>query len=47
MAGLDPNVRFDRHKAGFHANRFVQRYDERLAPELYEVLQPAASRGSA
>jgi hypothetical protein len=24
MTGLDPDLRFDRHKAGIKANRFVQ-----------------------
>jgi hypothetical protein len=33
MTGLDPDLRFDRHKAGFKANRFVQRYGERLVPD--------------
>jgi len=40
MTGLDPDLRFDRHKAGVQANRFVQQYGERLVPELYEVYNP-------
>ena len=40
MTGLDPDTRFDRHKAGVQANRFVQRYGVRLLPELYEVFNP-------
>ena len=40
MTGLDPDLRFDRHKAGVQANRFVQQYGERLLPELYEVYNP-------
>ncbi len=40
MTGLDPDTRFDRHKAGIQANRFVQRYGVRLVPELYEVYNP-------
>ena len=28
MTGLDPDLRFDRHKAGIKANHFVQRYGE-------------------
>lgn len=40
MTGLDPDLRFDRHKAGIKANRFVQQYGERLVPELYEVYNP-------
>lgn len=40
MTGLDPDVRFDKHKAGIQANRFVQRYGLRLLPQLYEVYNP-------
>jgi hypothetical protein len=40
MTGLTPDDRFDKHKAGIRANRFVQRYGLRLAPELYEVYNP-------
>jgi len=40
MTGLDPDLRFDRHKAGIQANRFVFRYGMRLLPELYEVYNP-------
>jgi hypothetical protein len=40
MTGLDPDDRFDRHKAGIQANRFVFRYGERLMPELFEVYNP-------
>ena len=40
MTGLDPDLRFDRHKAGIKSNRFVERYGERLLPELYEVFNP-------
>jgi hypothetical protein len=40
MTGLDPDLRFDRHKAGIQANRFVQRYGLALLPELYEVYNP-------
>ena len=40
MTGLDPDTRFDRHKAGFQANRFVQRYGLKLLPQLYEVYHP-------
>ncbi|MFO1412440.1 MAG: hypothetical protein U1F10_00695 [Burkholderiales bacterium] len=37
MTGLDPDVRFDKHKAGLQANRFVQRYGLRLRPDLYDL----------
>jgi len=40
MTGLDPDERFDKHKAGVKANRFVTRYGMRLMPELYEVYNP-------
>ena len=40
MTGLDPDVRFDKHKAGIQANRYVQRFGLRLLPELYEIYNP-------
>jgi hypothetical protein len=40
MAGLDPGVRFDKHKAGIQANRSVQRFGMRLLPDLYEGHNP-------
>jgi hypothetical protein len=40
MTGLDPDVRFDKHKAGIQANRFVLRYGLRLLPDLYEGFNP-------
>ncbi len=40
MTGLDPDVRFDKHKAGIQANRFVTKYGLRLMPELYEMYNP-------
>ncbi len=40
MTGLDPDVRFDKHKAGLQANRYVREYGLRLLPELYEVYNP-------
>jgi hypothetical protein len=40
MTGLDPDVRFDKHKAGIQANRYVQHYGVRLRPDLYEVYDP-------
>ena len=40
MTGLDPDTRFDRHKAGVQANRFVLQYGLRLLPELFEVYNP-------
>ena len=40
MTGLDPDLRFDRHKAGVQANRFVRDYGLQLLPALYEVYNP-------
>ena len=40
MTGLDADLRFDRHKAGMQANRFVLEYGLRLVPSLYEVCNP-------
>ena len=40
MTGLDPDTRFDKHKAGVRANHYVQKYGERLMPELYECYNP-------
>lgn len=37
MTGLDADLRFDWHKAGVQANRFVLQYGLRLIPQLYEV----------
>jgi hypothetical protein len=37
MTGLDPDVRFDKHKAGIQSNRYVLKYGLRLLPELYEL----------
>ena len=34
MTGLDPDLRFDRHKAGIQANKFVQTFGLHLLPEL-------------
>ncbi len=40
MTGLDPDLRFDRHKAGIQANAFVRLYGVRLLPSLYAVFNP-------
>jgi hypothetical protein len=40
MTGLDPDVRFDKHKAGIQSNRFVEQYGLRLLPDLYELYNP-------
>jgi len=46
MTGLDPDLRFDRHKAGIQANRFVRDYGLRLMPKLYEVFNPLPYEGA-
>ena len=40
MTGLDPDRRFDKHKAGIRATRFVKEYGLKLVPELYECYNP-------
>jgi hypothetical protein len=40
MTGLDPDVRFDKHKAGIQANTFVRDYGMRLLPALYDRYNP-------
>ena len=40
MTGLDPDLRFDKHKAGIQANRFVFEYGLRLPSALFEVYNP-------
>lgn len=37
MTGLDPDIRFDRHKAGIQSNKYVRKYGLRLLPELYDL----------
>jgi hypothetical protein len=46
MTGISPDVRFDKHKAGIQANRFVMRYGLRLMPELYEAYNPMPYDGA-
>jgi hypothetical protein len=46
MTGLDPDVRFDKHKAGIQSNRFVLEYGLRLLPELYEIYNPMPYDGA-
>ena len=46
MTGLDPDLRFDKHKAGIQANRFVQKFGLRLLPELYEFYNPMPYDGA-
>ena len=44
MTGLDPDVRFDKHKAGIQSNTFVRKYGLRLLPDLYEDFNPMSYR---
>ena len=46
MTGLDPDTRFDKHKAGIQANRFVRQYGLRLLPALYECYNPMPYDGA-
>jgi hypothetical protein len=40
MTGLDPEMRFERHKYGVKDNSYVRRYGVRLRPDLYAGLNP-------
>lgn len=42
MTGLDPDVRFDKHKAGIQANSLVRQWGLHLLPQLYERHNPMA-----
>ena len=42
MTGLDPDVRFDKHKAGIQHNTYVLRYGLHLLPDLYEGYNPVS-----
>ena len=46
MTGLDPDRRFDKHKAGIQFNRYVRDYGLRLLPELYAVFNPMPYDGA-
>jgi hypothetical protein len=46
MTGLDPDVRFDKHKAGIQANAYVRDYGLRLRPDLYAVYNPMPYRAA-
>ena len=40
MTGLDPDIRFDKHKAGIQHNTYVLKYGIGLLPDLYEGYNP-------
>ena len=45
MTALDPDLRFDQHKAGIRANRFARDYGERLAWDwMGELKQPMSAQ---
>ena len=46
MTGLDPDIRFDKHKAGIQSNRFVMLYGLRLLPSLYTAYNPMPYDGA-
>ena len=46
MTGLDPDVRFDKHKAGIQSNVLVRKYGMRLLPGLYAVYNPMPYEGA-
>ena len=40
MTGLTPEQRFNNHKAGHKANRYVRDFGIRLRPDLYQKYNP-------
>ena len=46
MTGIAPDLRFDKHKAGIQANRYVMRYGLRLLPGLYAAYNPMPYDGA-
>ena len=40
MTFLDPDLRFDQHKAGIMSNRFAFKYGQHLMYEVFEALNP-------
>jgi predicted GIY-YIG superfamily endonuclease len=42
-----PDQRFDQHKEGYKANRYVRQFGTRLLPDLFERYNPIPSRGDA
>ena len=46
MTGIDPDTRFDKHKAGIQSNRYVQQFGLRLLPNLYDVYNPMPYDGA-
>ena len=46
MTGLNPDLRFDKHKAGIQSNKFVFEYGLRLLPQLYAMYNPMPYNGA-
>ena len=46
MTGLDPDVRFDKHKAGLQSNAFARKFGLRLLPKLYAAYNPMPYEGA-
>jgi hypothetical protein len=46
QTSLDPDLRFDQHKAGYKASSAVRRFGLRLLPELTQHLNPMRARES-
>ena len=46
MTGLDPDQRFDKHKAGIQSSRYVRDFGLRLLPKLYEMYNPMPYEGA-
>jgi hypothetical protein len=46
MTGLDPDLRFDKHKAGIQSNSYVRRFGLRLLPGLYTMYNPMPYEGA-
>lgn len=46
MTGLDPDLRFDKHKAGIQSNSYVRRFGLRLLPGLYVMYNPMPYDGA-
>lgn len=43
----DPEIRFEQHKAGYKANRFVKKYGLRLVPRKFRKYNPIVKRKDA
>jgi len=46
MTGLPPGERFQNHKAGVKANRYVKKFGKGLLPELFAHLNPMPYEGA-